>query len=74
MISQWLIDNGYIDGEFEDETDLKILKFIDYAGPEYAWRLSINIGISWEETRWRLAELLKKDLNFSGTKLSKAKD
>lgn len=61
-ISQWLIDNGYLEGEFEDETDLKILKFIDYAGPEYAWRLSINIGISWEESRRRLATLLKKGL------------
>lgn len=50
------------EGEFEDETDLKILKFIDYAGPEYAWRLSINIGISWEESRRRLAILLEKGL------------
>ncbi|MCL6561295.1 MAG: DUF2250 domain-containing protein [Firmicutes bacterium] len=57
-----LIDNGYIDEEFEDETDLKILRFIDYAGPEYAWRLSINIGISWEESRRRLARLLEKGL------------
>lgn len=29
-----LLEKGHLDEEKEDETDLKILKFIDYAGPE----------------------------------------
>nr|WP_274380927.1 DUF2250 domain-containing protein [Desulforadius tongensis] len=56
------MENGYLDEEFEDETDLEILKFIDYAGPEYAWRLGINIGIDVEESRQRLEKLLQKGL------------
>lgn len=55
-----LLDNGYLAEEREDETDLEILKFIDYAGPEYAWRLGINIGIDVEEARRRLGLLMGK--------------
>lgn len=62
LLYQWLADRGYLEGEFEDVIDLKILDFIDYAGPEYAWRLSLNVGISYEESRRRLAGLLEKGL------------
>lgn len=62
QIYHWLLQEGYIDKELEDETDLDILKFIDYAGPEYAWRLGINIGISVEESSRRLKALLEKGL------------
>ncbi|MBE0466930.1 MAG: DUF2250 domain-containing protein [Candidatus Desulforudis sp.] len=57
-----LLEEGYIDEETEDETDLEILKFIDYAGPEYAWRLGINIGLDVAEARERLEKLLGKGL------------
>lgn len=62
QIYQLLLDKGYLEGEREDDTDLKIMKFIDYAGPEYAWRLSINIGIGLEDARRRLEKLLEKGL------------
>ena len=55
-----LLNKGYLEQEKEDEIDIEILKFIDYAGPEYAWRLSININISWEEARERLKNLMDK--------------
>lgn len=57
-----LLEKGHLDEEHEDETDLKILRFIDYAGPEYAWRLGINIGIGTAEARERLERLLEKGL------------
>lgn len=62
QIYKWLAERGFLENEFEDETDLKILSFIDYAGPEYAWRLSINVGISYEESRRRLSGLIEKGL------------
>lgn len=67
-----LLENGYIDEEIEDKTDLDILKFVEYAGPEYAWRLGINIGIGVEESRERLEMLLKKGLleKVEGTMLT----
>ncbi len=57
-----LRDKGYLRGDVLDDTDLDILEFIAYAGPEYAWRLGINIGIGTEEARRRLALLLEKGL------------
>lgn len=57
-----LLEKGYLDEEIEDDTDLEILRFIDYAGPEYAWRLGINIGIDVVEARERLERLLGKGL------------
>jgi len=57
-----LLEDGYIDEEKEDETDLEILNFISYAGPEYAWRLGINIGIDVNEARERLERLIGKGL------------
>lgn len=57
-----LMEKGYLVEEVEDDIDLNILKFIEYAGPEYAWRLSINIGISMEEAREHLENLLWKGL------------
>lgn len=62
QIYLWLLDNGYLGDEIEDKLDLKILQFIDYAGPEYAWRLGINIGIDVQEARNRLQKLLEKGL------------
>jgi predicted transcriptional regulator len=62
QVYRWLLDKGHLKEEFEDETDLEILRFIEYAGPEYAWRLSINVNISWEEARERLDNLLNKGL------------
>jgi hypothetical protein len=61
-VYQLLLDKGYLDEEREDETDLKILNFISFAGPEYAWRLGINIGIDVAEARDRLERLLGKGL------------
>lgn len=61
-VYQFLLDNGYLDEEYEDDTDLEILKFLDYAGAEYAWRLGINIGIDVVESRSRLEKLLHKGL------------
>ncbi|WP_031513822.1 DUF2250 domain-containing protein [Desulfofalx alkaliphila] len=51
-----------MDEEYEDETDIEILKFLDYAGAEYAWRLGINVNISRCESRERLEKLFKKGL------------
>ena len=62
IIYSWLLDRGYLNEEIEDETDLGILRFIDYAGPEYAWRLGINLGMDVEESRSRLDNLLEKGL------------
>lgn len=62
QIYLFLLDKGYIDEEKEDKTDLDILRFIEYAGPEYAWRLGINIGIDVTEARERLERLMKKGL------------
>lgn len=62
QLYRWLVDNGYMEVEQEDETDLAILKFIDYAGAEYAWRLGINIGLDVAESRRRLEKLLEKGL------------
>ncbi len=61
-VMQMLVDRGYLDKEIEDEMDLKILRFIDYAGPEYAWRLGINVGLDVVEARRRLEVLLEKGL------------
>ncbi|MCD5406727.1 MAG: DUF2250 domain-containing protein [Desulfotomaculum sp.] len=71
QLYQLLLEKGYLDLEREDATDLAILKFINYAGPEYAWRLGINIGIEVAEARERLEILLKKNLlaKVSGTML-----
>lgn len=79
QIYQWLLEKGYLEEEFEDDTDLEILRFIEYVGPEYAWRLSINVNISWEEARERLDNLLGKGLleKVQGTMLDnyhRAKD
>ncbi|MCG8401686.1 MAG: DUF2250 domain-containing protein [Firmicutes bacterium] len=57
-----LVERGCLDKEMEDEKDLEILQFIDYAGPEYAWRLGINIGLDVAEARRRLELLLEKGL------------
>lgn len=57
-----LLELGMLDEEIEDAKDLEILKFIDYAGPEYAWRLGINVGLDVEESRRRLENLLGKGL------------
>lgn len=57
-----LLEKGYIGEEVLDGTDLSILRFIEYAGPEYAWRLGINIGIGTKEARERLQTLLEKGL------------
>jgi len=62
QIYQMLLERGCLAEEIEDEIDLKILRFIDYAGPEYAWRLGINIGLDVEESRRRLEGLLQKGL------------
>ncbi|MBU4533738.1 MAG: DUF2250 domain-containing protein [Eubacteriales bacterium] len=66
-----LLKKGYLSAECEDGTDLAILNFIGYAGPEYAWRLGINIGIRVEEARERLESLLRKGLleHVQGTML-----
>ncbi|SHK93796.1 DUF2250 domain-containing protein [Desulforamulus aeronauticus] len=63
---------GLLDIEIEDEMDLKILNFIEYAGPEYAWRLGINVGLDVEESRRRLEKLLEKGLleKVQGTMLA----
>ncbi|HBX24416.1 MAG TPA: DUF2250 domain-containing protein [Desulfotomaculum sp.] len=55
-----LLERGCLEKEVEDQTDLEILKFIDYAGPEYAWRLGINVGLDVAEARRRLDVLLAK--------------
>ncbi|WP_077714290.1 DUF2250 domain-containing protein [Desulforamulus ferrireducens] len=57
-----LISMGLMDIEIEDDKDIEILQFIDYAGPEYAWRLGINVGLDVEESRKRLEKLLAKGL------------
>ncbi|MBO8137565.1 MAG: DUF2250 domain-containing protein [Desulfotomaculum sp.] len=57
-----LLKEGCLEDENEDDKDLEILKFIDYAGPEYAWRLGINVGLDVEESRERLEKLLRKGL------------
>lgn len=57
-----LLDDGYLEQEKEDQTDLKILNFLEYAGAEYAWRLGINVGIDVVESRERLDKLLDKGL------------
>lgn len=62
QIYQLLLARGDLNFELEDQTDLEILKFIEYAGPEYAWRLGINIGIDVSEARERLDALLTKGL------------
>ncbi|MEW6698165.1 MAG: DUF2250 domain-containing protein [Bacillota bacterium] len=62
QVYQTLMEMGLLSEEIEDETDLAILKFIDYAGPEYAWRLGINIGLDVDESRRRLEALLEKGL------------
>lgn len=61
-VYHYLLKDGYLVGEKEDNTDLKILDFLDYAGAEYAWRLSINIGIDVVEARERLDRLWDKGL------------
>lgn len=60
LVLQMLLDRGCLEKEVEDAVDLEILKFIDYAGPEYAWRLGINIGLDVAEARRRLELLLDK--------------
>ena len=67
-----LMDMGLLEIEIEDEMDLKILNFIEYAGPEYAWRLGINVGLEVEEARRRLENLLAKGLleKVQGTMLA----
>ena len=75
----WLMEKGLLDEEIEDENDMKILKFLEYAGAEYAWRLGINIGIDVVEARERLEKLLNKGLleKVQGTMLEnyhRAKD
>lgn len=57
-----LLEKGCIREDVIEATDLEILKFIAYAGPEYAWRLGINIGIGTKEARERLETLLVKGL------------
>lgn len=79
QIYQLLMARGDLDIEAEDQTDLDILEFIGYAGPEYAWRLGINIGLEVAEARERLEALLAKGLleKVQGTMLDnyhRAKD
>ncbi|MFZ5643078.1 MAG: DUF2250 domain-containing protein [Bacillota bacterium] len=62
QLYRMLLDKGYITEEVLDETDMDILKFIEYAGPEYAWRLGINVGIDTREARERIEKLLEKGL------------
>lgn len=62
QVYRLLLENGHLPEEIEDDTDLEILKFLDYAGAEYAWRLGINIGLNVEESRQRLEMLLWKGL------------
>ncbi|MEG6513360.1 DUF2250 domain-containing protein [Desulforamulus ruminis] len=57
-----LLDKGCLEEEVENPLDLEILKFIEYAGPEYAWRLSINVNITVEKARECLEKLLWKGL------------
>ena len=59
-VVKMLLEWGCLEKEMEDETDLEILKFIDYSGPEYAWRLGINVGLDVAESRRRLELLLEK--------------
>ncbi|WP_082788992.1 DUF2250 domain-containing protein [Desulfolucanica intricata] len=61
-VYQLLLKKGYLNIEQEDEKDLEILQFLNYAGAEYPWRLSINIGIDVVEARERLEVLLEKGL------------
>lgn len=79
QIYQLLMARGDLDIEVEDQADLDILEFIGYAGPEYAWRLGINIGLEVAEARERLEALLAKGLleKVQGTMLDnyhRAKD
>ena|GEM_PF-1179180 len=62
LLYRMLLEKGYISEEIVDSNHLNILKFIEYAGPEYAWRLGINIGIDTKEARDRLEILLEKGL------------
>ena len=75
----WLMEKGLLDEEIEDENDMEILKFLEYAGAEYAWRLGINVGFDVVEVRERLGKLLNKGLveKVQGTMLEnyhRAKD
>lgn len=62
QVYQMLMNLGLLAVEIEDDKDIEILQFIDYAGPEYAWRLGINVGLDVEESRSRLENLLAKGL------------
>jgi predicted transcriptional regulator len=68
-----LLAGGHISEETVDDTDMDILRFIAYAGPEYAWRLGINIGIDTREARQRLEKLMEKELleKVQGTMLER---
>ena len=73
QLYQLLIDEGYLEEETEEETDLEILKFIEYVGPEYAWRLGINLDLETAEARERLQKLVTKGLleRVQGTMLKR---
>lgn len=57
-----LMDNGHLEEEAEDEIDVRILKYIQLVGPEYAIQLAKNLNLEVEQARDRLETLNKKDL------------
>ena len=71
-VLSWLFDHGILKEEGEDKKDIEILKFIEYAGPEYAWRLGINLDLGTSEARNRLEVLKEKGLleRVKGTMLN----
>ncbi len=57
-----LLTEGYLSREKEDEKDLAILRYLKKMGPEYPWRLGVNLGMEEKEARQRLKVLREKDL------------
>lgn len=57
-----LMDNGHLEEEAEDEIDVRILKYIQLVGPEYAIQLAKNLNLEVEQARDRLETLNEKDL------------
>lgn len=57
-----LLQQGYLQKETEDETDLAILHYFEAMGPEYPWRLGVNLNMEEVEARRRLEILMEKGL------------
>jgi len=57
-----LMDNGHLEEETEDEIDVRILKYIQSMGPEYAIQLAKNLNLEVKQARDRLETLNEKDL------------